>query len=46
MSFGFKVARETNEELRAIRADPTAGFDVRAILFIAKRYSFVTCQKK
>ncbi|KAG6757625.1 hypothetical protein POTOM_037945 [Populus tomentosa] len=31
------VARETNEELRAIKADPTAGFDVRAILFIAKR---------
>ncbi|XP_011021776.1 PREDICTED: protein VAC14 homolog isoform X2 [Populus euphratica] len=30
------VARETNEELRAIKADPTAGFDVRAILFIAK----------
>ncbi|KAL9389684.1 hypothetical protein Peur_018289 [Populus x canadensis] len=34
------VARETNEELRAIRADPTAGFDVRAILFIAKRQLF------
>ncbi|GJT07520.1 protein VAC14 [Tanacetum coccineum] len=31
------VARETNEELRAIKADPTEGFDVGAILSIAKR---------
>ncbi|KAF8021139.1 hypothetical protein BT93_G1540 [Corymbia citriodora subsp. variegata] len=31
------VARETNEELRAIRADPAEGFDVGAILSIAKR---------
>ncbi|KAI3413026.1 Vac14_Fig4_bd domain-containing protein [Psidium guajava] len=31
------VARETNEELRAIRADPAEGFDVRPILSIAKR---------
>jgi vacuole morphology and inheritance protein 14 len=35
-----KVARETNEELRAIRADPTEGFDIGAILSIAKRLSF------
>ncbi|PIA26692.1 hypothetical protein AQUCO_09100085v1 [Aquilegia coerulea] len=31
------VARETNEELRAIRADPAEGFDVGAILSIARR---------
>ncbi|XP_052148456.1 protein VAC14 homolog isoform X1 [Oryza glaberrima] len=31
------VARETNEELRAIKADPTEGFDIGAILSIAKR---------
>ncbi|KAK4754500.1 hypothetical protein SAY87_002604 [Trapa incisa] len=31
------VARETNEELRAIRADPAEGFDVGAILSISKR---------
>ncbi|KAL4569460.1 hypothetical protein LXL04_025098 [Taraxacum kok-saghyz] len=31
------VARETNEELRAIKADPAEGFDVGAILDIAKR---------
>ncbi|CAN6295950.1 unnamed protein product [Urochloa humidicola] len=31
------VARETNEELRAIKADPTDGFDIGAILSIAKR---------
>ncbi|GJN08604.1 hypothetical protein PR202_ga26543 [Eleusine coracana subsp. coracana] len=31
------VARETNEELRAIKADPTEGFDIGAILTIAKR---------
>ncbi|KAJ6771821.1 TAX1 BINDING PROTEIN-RELATED [Salix koriyanagi] len=31
------VARETNEELRAIKADPAEGFNVRAILSIAKR---------
>ncbi|KAK4761252.1 hypothetical protein SAY87_006145 [Trapa incisa] len=30
------VARETNEELRAIRADPAEGFDVGAILSIAR----------
>ncbi|CAI9278678.1 unnamed protein product [Lactuca saligna] len=31
------VARETNDELRAIEADPAEGFDVGAILSIAKR---------
>ena len=35
-----KVARETNEELRAIQAVPAEGFDVGAILSIARRYSF------
>ncbi|CAN1796521.1 Protein VAC14 homolog [Linum perenne] len=30
------VARETNDELRAIQADPTEGFDVGAILSIAR----------
>ncbi|KAJ9153046.1 hypothetical protein P3X46_026535 [Hevea brasiliensis] len=30
------VARETNEELRAIKADPAEGFDVGAILSIAR----------
>ncbi|ONM05998.1 Protein VAC14-like protein [Zea mays] len=33
------VARETNEELCAIKADPTEGFDIGAILSIAKRFS-------
>ncbi|XP_016441220.1 protein VAC14 homolog [Nicotiana tabacum] len=31
------VARETNEELRGIKADPAEGFDVGAILSIARR---------
>ncbi|PHT34329.1 Protein VAC14 -like protein [Capsicum baccatum] len=31
------VARETNEELRGIEADPAEGFDVGAILSIARR---------
>ncbi|KAM4119431.1 hypothetical protein ACJW30_03G058700 [Castanea mollissima] len=31
------VARETNEELRSIQADPAKGFDVGAILGIARR---------
>ncbi|XXG51177.1 hypothetical protein AAC387_Pa02g5009 [Persea americana] len=31
------VAHETNEELRAINADPDEGFDVGSILLIAKR---------
>ncbi|KAK7843206.1 protein vac14 like protein [Quercus suber] len=31
------VARETNEELRSIHADPAEGFDVGAILGIARR---------
>ncbi|XP_077227187.1 protein VAC14 homolog isoform X3 [Tasmannia lanceolata] len=33
------VARKTNEELRAIRADPAEGFDVGAILSIARQLS-------
>jgi len=36
----YKVARETNEELRAIKADPAEAFDVGAILSIARRCSF------
>ncbi|KAL8137983.1 hypothetical protein V2J09_003984 [Rumex salicifolius] len=32
------VAQETNEELRSIEADPTEGFDVKAILAVAKRH--------
>ncbi|KAG4946705.1 hypothetical protein GYH30_042807 [Glycine max] len=31
------VARETNEELRALKADPAEAFDVGAILSIARR---------
>ncbi|CAN6466024.1 unnamed protein product [Victoria cruziana] len=31
------VAHETNEELRAIKADPSEGFDIEAILAIARR---------
>ncbi|KAI3717491.1 hypothetical protein L1987_69138 [Smallanthus sonchifolius] len=31
------VARETNDELREIQADPAEGFDVGAILSIARR---------
>ncbi|KAK8923988.1 hypothetical protein KSP39_PZI019579 [Platanthera zijinensis] len=31
------VARETNEELRAIHANPAEGFDIAAILSIARR---------
>ncbi|RZC74862.1 hypothetical protein C5167_050339 [Papaver somniferum] len=31
------VARETNEELRGINADPAEGFDISAILSIARR---------
>jgi vacuole morphology and inheritance protein 14 len=34
----FKVARETNEELRSIKADPSEAFKVEAILSIARRY--------
>ncbi|GKV13209.1 hypothetical protein SLEP1_g24255 [Rubroshorea leprosula] len=34
------VARETNEELRAINCDPGEAFDVGAILSIARRCSF------
>ncbi|KAK6122422.1 hypothetical protein DH2020_043864 [Rehmannia glutinosa] len=32
------VARETNEELRGIQADPAEGFDVGAILSVARRH--------
>ncbi|XP_057777566.1 protein VAC14 homolog [Salvia miltiorrhiza] len=32
------VARETNEELRGIQAAPGVGFDVGAILFVARRH--------
>lgn len=33
-----QVARETNEELRAIKAYPAAGgFDIESILFVARR---------
>ncbi|KAI0492962.1 hypothetical protein KFK09_027238 [Dendrobium nobile] len=31
------IARETNEELRAIHAEPAEGFDIAAILSIARR---------
>ncbi|KAK1313086.1 hypothetical protein QJS10_CPA06g02091 [Acorus calamus] len=31
------VARETNEELRSIRADPAEGFDIGSMLSIARR---------
>lgn len=34
----FQVSRETNDELRAIEADPAEGFDVGAILSVARRY--------
>lgn len=37
-AFSNQVARETNEELRGIEADPAEGFDVGAILSIARRY--------
>ncbi|KAI3466945.1 hypothetical protein Pfo_023608 [Paulownia fortunei] len=32
------VARETNEELRGIQADPAEGFDIGAILSVARRH--------
>lgn len=35
-----QVACETNEELRRMEADPAEGFDVGAILSIARRYRF------
>ena len=35
-----KVARETNEELRSIHVEPSDGFDVGAILSVAKRFVF------
>lgn len=40
-----KVARETNEELRVIRAHPAEAFDVGAILSIARRFSFSNLRK-
>lgn len=33
-----QVARETNEELRAIKADPADGYVVRDVLYVARRY--------
>lgn len=35
-----KVARETNEELRSIHVEPSDGFDVGAILSVARRLVF------
>ena len=40
-----KVARETNEELRATKADPAEAFDVGAILSIARRWGFFWPEK-
>lgn len=37
-----KVARETNEELRAIKADQAETFDVGAVLSVARRCIFLT----
>lgn len=34
----MQVARETNEELRAIKADPADGYVVRDVLYVARRY--------
>lgn len=34
----FQVARETNDELGSVKADPAEGFDVGAILTVARRY--------
>jgi hypothetical protein len=36
-TWGFQVARETNDELRAIKAEPSEGFDIGAVLVIARR---------
>lgn len=41
----YQVARETNEELRLIKADPAEGFDVGAILSIARRCNFFNLEK-
>lgn len=38
------VARETNEELRAIKAGPTEGFDIGAVLTIARRELSNECE--
>lgn len=32
-----QVARETNEELRTVKAEPAEGFDIGAVLVIARR---------
>jgi hypothetical protein len=37
------VARETNEELRSIHVEPSDGFDVGAILSVARRLVFLYC---
>lgn len=34
---GCQVARETNEELRTVKAEPSEGFDIGAVLVIARR---------
>lgn len=41
--WGFQVARETNDELRAIKAEPSEGFDIGAVLVIARRYFLRLC---
>jgi len=41
-----KVARETNEALRGIKADPAEAFDVESILSIARRYNFYIIGKE
>lgn len=41
----YQVARETNEELHAIKANPAEVFDVGAILSIARRYAFLGLEK-
>lgn len=33
----FQVAKETNEELRSVKAEPAEGFDIGAVLVIARR---------
>ncbi|KZV19556.1 hypothetical protein F511_06418 [Dorcoceras hygrometricum] len=36
--FDIQVARETNEELRGMKADPAEGFDIGAILSVARSH--------
>lgn len=38
----YQVASEINDELRAIKAEPSQGFKVGAILSIAKRSNLTT----